>query len=220
MAVHIKGDPVANAAYYNLYEKVQSSIGDNLIVNTGKSSVDNGITFTVNSDGSVTAYGSCIDPDPAIFTICNLASFNFEAGTYYLSGCPDSDRYTFKLTLDYKDSSGTTKQLVDTGEGKSVTIPSSYESDTFKVTISIIVDPTLGGIEGVTFKPMLSTKANAEFKSALGTVSYNNLTTSSEINFDVASLGLEKGDHTLVVKAVADGYIDSDYSNEVVYTQS
>lgn len=26
------------------------------------------------------------------------------------------------------------------------------------------------------------------------------------------------GDHTLVVKAKADGYEDSDYSNEVVYT--
>lgn len=47
---------------------------------------------------------------------------------------------------------------------------------------------------------------------------YNSLKTGSEINFDVSALGLSAGDHTLVVKAKADGYEDSDYSNEVTYT--
>ncbi len=46
---------------------------------------------------------------------------------------------------------------------------------------------------------------------------YNSLKTGSEINFDVSALGLPGGNHTLVVKAKADGYEDSDYSNEVVY---
>lgn len=40
----------------------------------------------------------------------------------------------------------------------------------------------------------------------------------SEIKFEVSALGLAKGDHVLVVKAQADGYADSNYSNEVVYT--
>lgn len=47
---------------------------------------------------------------------------------------------------------------------------------------------------------------------------YNSLAEASEINFELDSLGLAAGDHTLVVKAKADGYEDSDYSNEVVYT--
>lgn len=48
---------------------------------------------------------------------------------------------------------------------------------------------------------------------------YNSLATANSINFNVSALGLSVGNHTLVVKAKADGYEDSDYSNEVVYTQ-
>lgn len=47
--------------------------------------------------------------------------------------------------------------------------------------------------------------------------SYNSLAVGDEINFEVSALGLAVGDHTLVVKAKADGYIDSDYSNEVIF---
>ena len=47
---------------------------------------------------------------------------------------------------------------------------------------------------------------------------YASLATAEEINFEVSALSLAAGDHTLVVKAKADGYSDSDYSNEVVYT--
>lgn len=47
---------------------------------------------------------------------------------------------------------------------------------------------------------------------------YNSLSTAANINFEVSAMEFEPGDHTLVVKAKADGYEDSDYSNEVVYT--
>lgn len=47
---------------------------------------------------------------------------------------------------------------------------------------------------------------------------YNSLATANEINFDVSALGLAGGDHSLVVKAKADGYEDSEYSNAVVYS--
>lgn len=47
---------------------------------------------------------------------------------------------------------------------------------------------------------------------------YTSLAEASEINFELDALSLEAGDHTLVVKAKADGYEDSDASNEVVYT--
>lgn len=47
---------------------------------------------------------------------------------------------------------------------------------------------------------------------------YNSLAEANEINFDVSAMNLAAGDHTLVVKAKADGYEDSDVSNEVVYT--
>lgn len=46
---------------------------------------------------------------------------------------------------------------------------------------------------------------------------YNSLKTGNAINFNLDELGLADGNHTLVVKAKADGYEDSDYSNEVLY---
>lgn len=42
--------------------------------------------------------------------------------------------------------------------------------------------------------------------------------TSSTLYFNLTTLGLSAGSHVFVVKAKADGYLDSDYSNEVIYT--
>lgn len=53
------------------------------------------------------------------------------------------------------------------------------------------------------------------FKKANGV--YTSLAEASEINFEVSALGLASGSHVLVVKAKADGYEDSEYSNEVIY---
>lgn len=49
---------------------------------------------------------------------------------------------------------------------------------------------------------------------------YDKLAENTEINFEVSTLGLSAGNHTLVVKAKASGYEDSDYSNEVVYVSN
>ena len=57
-----------------------------------------------------------------------------------------------------------------------------------------------------------------ELNEKNGDGTYSALETKNEINFEVSALGLATGDHTLVVKAKADGYDDSDYSNEVVYS--
>ena len=51
------------------------------------------------------------------------------------------------------------------------------------------------------------------FENVGGT--YKSLATASEINFDVSALCTAAGDHVLVVKAKADGYEDSSYSNSV-----
>ena len=53
-------------------------------------------------------------------------------------------------------------------------------------------------------------------KNADGT--YLPLAENSAIDFMLEDLRLAAGDHTLVVKAHADGYESSDYSNEVVYS--
>lgn len=48
--------------------------------------------------------------------------------------------------------------------------------------------------------------------------SYNKLAEKNEINFEVSALGLAVGTHTFAVKAKAEGYADSEYSNALVYT--
>lgn len=64
-----------------------------------------------------------------------------------------------------------------------------------------------------------ATKYDLKEKNSDGT--YTTLVEdASEINFEVSALGLEEGDHNLVVVAQADGYTDSDPSNEVVFTVS
>ena len=47
---------------------------------------------------------------------------------------------------------------------------------------------------------------------------YASLATNTEINFEVSAMNLAAGTHTLVVKAKATGYTDSEYSNSVDYT--
>ena len=47
---------------------------------------------------------------------------------------------------------------------------------------------------------------------------YAHLAEATEINFEVSALDLAAGSHTLVVKAKAEGYKDSEYSNEVIYS--
>lgn len=57
-----------------------------------------------------------------------------------------------------------------------------------------------------------------ELLEKAGDGSYSSVANNTEINFELEPLNLAAGDHTLVVKAKADGYEDSDYSNEVVFT--
>lgn len=47
---------------------------------------------------------------------------------------------------------------------------------------------------------------------------YSSLRTASSLDFNLDSLNLASGAHTFAVKAKAEGYIDSEYSNELVYT--
>ena len=61
-----------------------------------------------------------------------------------------------------------------------------------------------------------ATKYELYEKKVSGTYEY--VSQASEINFEVSALGLSAGDHMFVVKAKADGYEDSDYSDHVTYT--
>ena len=64
-------------------------------------------------------------------------------------------------------------------------------------------------IENATNYVLMEKKANGV---------YNSLAENNELNFELSTLGLAPGEHTLVVKAKAHFYENSNPSNEVVYT--
>ena len=65
---------------------VQVVQGRNLLNNTATSQTANGITFTVNPDGSVTANGTATAV--VFFNMPNTTGFELPAGTYSISGTP------------------------------------------------------------------------------------------------------------------------------------
>lgn len=144
-----------NGALTNSITDITAEIADmnnvygakNLLPNNAKSKTESGVTFTVNSDGSITANGTataqigypiCITPD--FKGIENL----------FLSGCPTGGGSS---TYDLRYSNWSNLSYEDTGEG--VAIPTQFDYSTYpnaRVEISIKNGATLNN---VTFKPMI-----------------------------------------------------------------
>ena len=66
----------------------KTTTGKNLLQNTAKTVTQNGVTFTVNEDGSVTMNGTALDTVSAFCTINNSTLQLTEGVRYTLSGCP------------------------------------------------------------------------------------------------------------------------------------
>ena len=117
----------------------------NLLKNTASAVTKNGITFTVNADGSVTAGGTA-----TANTTFDIGKIILEAGTeYILNGCPeggsDTSYYLYGLyTLNWAGTGGK-----DTGEGYEFAAPWNGEV-VFRIYIA-----SGATVSGLTFYPML-----------------------------------------------------------------
>lgn len=200
MATYVKGDAVANAASYELLEKI--SAAGNLIDIANPTSAN-----AVWSYNETTREWTATNSNSA-----NLRwDAELEAGvTVVFSADYVVNSGSFILTI--RNSTGTI--LVSTTVLNTGTYSAKYtttEAGTYQFR-------TAGNQAE---NSAVCSNVRAEIQSDDGETAedtYVSLATGSEINFDVSALGLAAGDHTLVVKAKADGYEDSDYSNEVVYT--
>lgn len=139
------------------FEKVKSDIAinrstlgyqsKNLLKNTAISGISAGISYTVNSDGSIT-FGT-----GTATGICSviLCSYTFKAGVKYkLSGAPNDGSSETRISL-ISDEGGEPGQYRDTGNG----VTFSFSQDT---TYRIRVRVAGGGVaitDSVTFYPML-----------------------------------------------------------------
>jgi len=103
----------------------------------------NGVTFTVNSDFSVTADGTATG-DNAVLVLSRTGGFSIEEGSWILSGCPEGgSATTFNIAI-----AGT---VSDTGNTAEFTAVMSK-----LVRIYVISGTTA---DGLIFKPMICSKA-------------------------------------------------------------
>lgn len=129
----------------------RTTTGKNLLKNIATSQTVNGITFTVNDDGSVTANGTA--EATATLTINKHANKFIQDGKYILNGCPASgSNNTYRI--QYYDIVDSSYYAQDTGNGTEINIVNSADSASASSDISIVVF-TGTVCNNLTFYPML-----------------------------------------------------------------
>lgn len=125
---------------------VANSGSKNLFKNIANSKTNNGVTFSVSADGTVSTSGSAT----TAVAVLEIGSVTLSAGTYIISGCPEGGDW----------SGGTNKYRIrvavngawrgdEKGNGFSVTL---NEGD----TVSLQVNTAIGlDVTGLVFKPMI-----------------------------------------------------------------
>lgn len=117
----------------------------------GNSKTHNGITFTVNSDGSVTANGTATDI--AYFYIAMYAKIVENGVTYAISGSPEgSNANTYRIFIKERKSDGTSNGVIiaDFNDNKSFTVTDSCDS--IHIAIRIRSGVT---VDNLVFRPQL-----------------------------------------------------------------
>lgn len=165
----IRKQAIADSAYEPYHESIETMYeeeihGVNLLKITTASQTISGVTFTVNSDGSVTANGTATAT--TFFHLTGLKPFDGESGVeYYLSGCPANSDYIqlgirdITALYELRDAAG--HALTDSGNGAKINIDDMYRivDPTHKVslaeTVILIRVPQNITVSNMVFKPML-----------------------------------------------------------------
>lgn len=120
----------------------------NLLKNNAVTATINGVTFTVNSDGTITANGTATGGD-ALFNLCFEEAFTDLVNIpLILSGCPSGgglNKYGFQI---YRN----TNPIIEYGEGANITVLSSDLSNNIRARILVWNGTT---VNNIVFKPML-----------------------------------------------------------------
>ena len=121
--------------------------GKNLLDNTATTKISNGITFTVNSDGTVLADGT---NDTTANSSLIINRYDLSPGTYVLNGCPSGGAInTYRLAIQ-ETGSYSVLGSIDIGNGSG-----EFTIDTTtNVQISIFIQKGLT-VNNLLFKPML-----------------------------------------------------------------
>jgi predicted phage tail component-like protein len=152
----------------------------NLLPNTMTTQTIDGITFTVNDDGTVKASGTSTDYTWSAYV--NEEGVTLPAGLYRLTGCVQGgSSTTYRLQAFSGDPSSPTQTFNDYGYGKDIRLT---EETTLKVRILI-----KGSIDN-TFKPMISVEEHEDQTASVAYQEYDN--PPGEIEFSEIILLQEK----------------------------
>lgn len=110
----------------------------------------NGVTFTINSDFSVTVDGTATGGN-AVLVLSRTGGFSIEEGSWVLSGCPVG-------------GSGTTYNITIAGTASDTGSTAEFTSVSAKLVRLYIVSGTTA--DGLIFKPMICSKAEWDISQA------------------------------------------------------
>ena len=124
-------------------------------MNTGGTWVDNaytwnGVTFTVNSDYSVTVEGTATGGN-AVLVLSQAGGFSIEEGSWILSGCPEG-------------GSGTSYNIAIAGTVSDTGSTAEFTAATSKLVRIYVISGTTA--DGLIFKPMVCSKAEWDISQA------------------------------------------------------
>ena len=149
------GAPAPNPEYPMAITDIEASatrvLGKNLIpypYSDTTKTVD-GITFTDNGDGSITANGTATDN--AVFYFTNVGTNHYVDGLVCLSGCPAGGSVSgtgYSIRLNTYVNGVETSGIVDTGSGKSAVFDNTLARIYFVVLKG-------GTVKNLTIRPML-----------------------------------------------------------------
>ena len=123
--------------------------------NTGGTWVDNaytwnGVTFTINSDFSVTVGGTATGGN-AVLVLSHTSGFSIEEGSWILSGCPEG-------------GSGTTYNITIAGTVSDTGNTAEFTAASAKLVRLYVISGTTA--DGLIFKPMVCSKAEWDISQA------------------------------------------------------
>lgn len=191
------------AEYIDYAEQKQHRVRKNLLKNTAKDrEID--VTFTVNSDGSVTCNGTA-----SATVSSDRIPLSLPAGSYYLNGTPSGGSLsTYHMFVWYYNDEFELIWYNDIGDGVSFTIDNSYDVN---VGIEIISGYTCNNL---TFYPMIR-KADIEDDT------YELYIENTELDVTLPALSTIKGTNILSVGTSiqpSNMYIKDNFDYKKVFT--
>lgn len=129
----------------------------------------NGVTFTVNDDGTVTANGTASGGNAIFYPTYNTGNeeFHLPSGTYKYSGAPTTDGVSMLCYTRERVGGGSIAAHTDNGSGVTINVAEGNILNTF---ICVVNDGVT--VDNVVFKPMvrLASDTDAEYAPAVGSI--------------------------------------------------